>query len=95
MLANQIRPTTLSAAIVFRVHSFLAKKHRELPFWPLPNKKDPEKVPTLTCEKNMIQVPKNKKLRKTRSTSGQENPKKELEPIAPNSEAESNKIYYV
>ena len=32
MLANQIRPTTLSAAIVFRVHPFLAKKHRELPF---------------------------------------------------------------
>ena len=37
MLANQIRLTTLSAAIVFRVHAFLAKKHRELPFWPLPN----------------------------------------------------------
>ena len=32
MLANQIRPITLSAAIVFRVHPFLAKKHRELPF---------------------------------------------------------------
>ena len=32
MLANQIRPTSLSAAIVFRVHPFLAKKHRELPF---------------------------------------------------------------
>ena len=32
MLANQIRPTTLSAAIVFRVYPFLAKKHRELPF---------------------------------------------------------------
>ena len=32
MLANQIRPTTLSAAIVFRVHPFLAKKHRDLPF---------------------------------------------------------------
>ena len=32
VLANQIRPTTLSAAIVFRVHPFLAKKHRELPF---------------------------------------------------------------
>ena len=32
MFANQIRPTTLSAAIVFRVHPFLAKKHRELPF---------------------------------------------------------------
>ena len=32
MLTNQIRPTTLSAAIVFRVHPFLAKKHRELPF---------------------------------------------------------------
>ena len=34
VLANQIRPTTLSAAIVFRVHPFLAKKHRELPFLP-------------------------------------------------------------
>ena len=32
VLANQIRPTTLSAAILVRVHSFLAKKHRELPF---------------------------------------------------------------
>ena len=32
MLANQIRLTTLSAANVFRVHPFLAKKHRELPF---------------------------------------------------------------
>ena len=32
MLANQIRPKTISAAIVFRVHPFLAKKHRELPF---------------------------------------------------------------
>ena len=32
MLANQVRPTSLSAAIVFRVHPFLAKKHRELPF---------------------------------------------------------------
>ena len=32
MLTNQIRPTTLSAAIVFRVHPFLAKKRRELPF---------------------------------------------------------------
>ena len=32
MLANQIRPTTLSSAIVFKVHPFLAKKHRELPF---------------------------------------------------------------
>ena len=32
VLANPIQPTTLSAAIVFRVHLFLAKKHRELPF---------------------------------------------------------------
>ena len=32
VLANQIRPTTLSAVIVVRVHPFLAKKHRELPF---------------------------------------------------------------
>ena len=37
----------------------------------------------------MIQVPKNNKFRKTRSKLGQENPKKEVEPIAPNSEAES------
>ena len=35
------------------------------------------------------------KFRKTRSRLGQENPKKEVEPIAPNSEAESqqNKLY--
>ena len=39
--------------------------------------------------KNMIQVPKNNKSRKTRSKLGQENPKKEAESIAPNSEAES------
>ena len=32
MLANQIRPTTLSAAIVFRYTRFWPKKHRELPF---------------------------------------------------------------
>ena len=32
MLANQIRPTTLSAAIVFRYIRFWPKKHRELPF---------------------------------------------------------------
>ena len=37
----------------------------------------------------MIQVPKNNKFRKTRNRLGQENPKKEVEPIAPNSEAES------
>ena len=37
----------------------------------------------------MIQVPKNKKLKKTRSRLGQKNPQKEVEPIAPNSEAES------
>ena len=42
-----------------------------------------------TCEKNTIQVSKNNKFRKTRSRLGQENPKKEVEPIAPNSEAES------
>ena len=41
------------------------------------------------CEKNIIQAPKNNKFRKTRSRLGQENPKKEVEPIAPNSEAES------
>ena len=33
--------------------------------------------------KNMIQVSKNDKNRKTRSRLGQENPKKEVEPIAP------------
>ena len=44
----------------------------------------------------MIQVPKNNRFRKTRSRLGQETPQKEVEPIAPNSEAESlNKIYYV
>ena len=42
----------------------------------------------------MIQVPKNnKKLRKSRSRLGQENPQKEAEPIAPNSEAESQTKY--
>ena len=33
MMANQIRPTTLSAAIVFRYIHFWTKRHRELPFW--------------------------------------------------------------
>ena len=32
VLTNQILPTTLSVAIVFRVHPFLAKTHRELSF---------------------------------------------------------------
>ena len=32
VLANQIRPTTLSAAIVFRYIRFWPKKHRVLPF---------------------------------------------------------------
>ena len=32
MLANQIRPTTLSAAVVFRYIRFWPKKHRVLPF---------------------------------------------------------------
>ena len=45
MLANQIRPTTLSAAIAFRVHPFLAKKHRELPFLAIVHKK----MPTRYC----------------------------------------------
>ena len=31
-LANQIRSTTLSAAIISRYTRFLSKKHRELPF---------------------------------------------------------------
>ena len=37
----------------------------------------------------MIQVPKNNTFSKTRSMLGQENPTKEVEPISPNSEAES------
>ena len=32
VLANQIRPTTLPTAIVFRYIRFWPKKHRELPF---------------------------------------------------------------
>ena len=43
----------------------------------------------------MIQVPKNNKFRKARSRLGQENPKKEVEPIAPNSEAESQTKYAI
>ena len=43
--------------------------------------KDPEKVQKLA--KNIEQVPKNNKFRKTRSKLRQENPKKEVEPIAP------------
>ena len=45
----------------------------------------------------MIQVvPKNNnKFRKTRSKLGQENPKKEVEPIGPNSEAESQTKYTI
>ena len=50
--------------------------------------KRPRESPN-TCEKKIIQVPKNNKFRKTRSRLGQENLKKEVEPIAPNSEAES------
>ena len=39
MLANQIRPTTLSVAIVFRVHPFLARKAPGTPvFGHCPNK---------------------------------------------------------
>ena len=48
--------------------------------------------------KSIIQVPQNnKKFRKTRSRLGQENPKKEVdvEPIAPNSEAESQTKYTI
>ena len=59
-------------------------------------KKDQEKVPTLA--KNILLVPKNnKKFRKTRSRVGQETPEKEVGPIAPNSEAESQtfKIYHI
>ena len=37
----------------------------------------------------MIQVPKNNRFRKTRSRLGKENPQKEVESIAPNSEPES------
>ena len=36
VLANQIGPTTHSAALVIRYTRFWPKKHRELPFWPLP-----------------------------------------------------------
>ena len=40
MLANQIRPTTLSAAIVSRYIRFWPKKHRELlPFLAIAKKK--------------------------------------------------------
>ena len=46
-------------------------------------------------EKNMIQVPKNNKFIKTRSRLRQENPKKEVEPIAPNTEAESQTKYTI
>ena len=35
VLANQILPTTLSAAIVFRYARFWPKQHRELPFLPI------------------------------------------------------------
>ena len=35
-LANQIRPTTLSAAIVFRYIRFWPKEHGYSRFWPLP-----------------------------------------------------------
>ena len=48
-----------------------------------------------TCKKHIIQVPKNNKFRKTRSRLGQENPKKEVEPIALNSEAESQTKYTI
>ena len=48
-----------------------------------------------TCEKTMIQVPKNNRFRKTRSRLGYENPKKKVEPIAPNSEAESQTKYTI
>ena len=36
MLANQIRPTTISVAIVFRYIRFWPKKHRVLPFLAIP-----------------------------------------------------------
>ena len=43
----------------------------------------------------MIQVPKNNEFRKTRSRLGQENPKKEVEPIGPKPEAESQTKYII
>ena len=43
---------------------------------------------------NMIQVPKNNKFRKTRSRLGQENLKKEVEPIAPKTRKLSHKQKY-
>ena len=42
-----------------------------------------------------MQVPKNNNLRKIIRRLGQEKPKKEAEPIAPNSEAESQTKYTI
>ena len=44
VLANQIRPTTLSPAIVFRYTRFRPKKHRELPFLAIAHLKTPSLV---------------------------------------------------
>ena len=43
----------------------------------------------------MTQAPKNNKFRKKRSRLGQENPQKVVEPIDPNSEAESQTKYTI
>ena len=43
----------------------------------------------------MKQVPKNNKLRKTKSRLGQENLKKEVEPIAPTRKLVTDIIYYI
>ena len=43
----------------------------------------------------MIQVPKNNRFRKNKKQVRVENPKKEVEPIAPNSEAESQTKYTI
>ena len=50
MLTNQIQPTTLSVAIVFRVHPFLAKKHREFPFLAI------AQVFFLPCHRSLLKI---------------------------------------
>ena len=52
MLANQIRPTTLSAATVFRHTRFWPKRYRELPFLSIallfsPNEQHGEALPDI------------------------------------------------
>ena len=65
MLANQIRPTTLSAAIiVFRVHPFLAKKHRELPFLAIAQSKTTKMKQQKTEHNKMLRQKSNMALAK-------------------------------